>query len=199
MNCDICGRSDSECRIRTIKGMNLCPKHLTQHYRNGKFLERTIYDANEYVLYDDYAEIILRNKHSDEAGRAIIDLDDVDKCKQYKWHLRKGRNTSYVIATMNESTKVHLHRLILGYDGANDVDHKDRNGLNNRKYNLRVLEHSDNLRNQSEDRKGIKQVPSGKFQALITKDYVGHYLGTFDTYEEALQARLQAEQNIACL
>ena len=141
----------------------------------------------------------MRNKHAEEVGRAIIDLEDVDKCKPYKWHIRKGRNTSYAIATVDESTKIHLHRLILGYDGSDDVDHEDRDGLNNRKNNLRVLAHSDNVRNQGQTRKGIKQVPSGRFQALITKDYVGHYLGTFDTYEEALQARLQAEQNIARL
>lgn len=35
--CDVCGRTDKECRIRTIKGMKLCPKHVTQYYRHGKF------------------------------------------------------------------------------------------------------------------------------------------------------------------
>lgn len=199
MICEVCGRSNNECRIRTIKGMNLCPKHVTQLYRNGRFLDKTIYDQNDYVIHKDYAEIILRNKSAEEVGRAIIDLDDVERCKQYKWHARNGKNTLYVVATIDEKTKIHLHRFIIGYDGDDDVDHEDRNGLNNRKENLRVLSHSDNLRNQSPARKGIKRVPSGKYQVVITKNYIGKYLGTFDTYEEALEARLQAERNIACL
>lgn len=198
MVCEVCGRSNDECRIRKIRGMNLCPKHVTQLYRNGCFSDKTIYDQNDYVIYEDYAEIILRNKSAEEVGRAIIDLDDVERCKQYKWHIRKSRNTLYAVATTDEKTKIHLHRFIIGYNGDYDVDHEDRNGLNNRKENLRVLSHSDNLRNQSPTRKGIKRVPSGKYQVVITKNYVGKYLGTFDTYEEALEARLQAERSIAC-
>ena len=62
MNCDICGVSDDIKRIRTIKGMNLCPKHITQLYRHGKFLDKTIYDKNEYIKHEDYFEIIIRDK-----------------------------------------------------------------------------------------------------------------------------------------
>lgn len=70
------------------------------------------------------------------------------------------------------------------------------NGLNNRKSNLRIVSHSDNLRNQHNNRKGIKQVGSGRFQVLLTYNYQGIYLGTYDTYEEALAARLQAENRL---
>ena len=59
MKCDICGRTNAECRIKTIKGRNFCPKHLTQWYRYGKFSPSTIYDPNEYILHEDYAEIIM--------------------------------------------------------------------------------------------------------------------------------------------
>lgn len=193
MVCDICGREETECRIRTIKGMNLCPKHLTQWYRHGGFSDRTIYDKNDIIKYDDHAEIVLRNKSGDDVGHAIIDLEDVEKCSQYKWHIRKGRNTNYAIASLPNNKKIHLHRFVLNYSGALDVDHRNRNGLDNRKDNLIPVTHSKNLINQGGDR-GIKQVPSGRYQALITKDYRGIYLGTFDTYEDALQARLVAEQ-----
>lgn len=196
MRCDICGVDQTEKTIKRIKGMCLCPKHITQYYRYGHFIEKTIYDPNDYVLFDDHAEIILRDRFTNEVGRAIIDKEDVSKCKEHKWHLRKGRNTDYAIATIGEKEKIHLHRLILDYDGPDDIDHIDRNGLNNRKENLRILSHADNLRNQSEKRKGIKKVPSGNYQAVITKEGKGIYLGTFPTYYEALEARHTAEQNI---
>ena len=70
--------------------MYLCPKHVTQMYRYNEFIDNTIYDANEIIILDDRAEIVLRNKKCEEVGRAIIDLEDVKKCRGYKWHLRKG-------------------------------------------------------------------------------------------------------------
>lgn len=193
MICEICGTSDTERQVRKIRGMCLCSKHITQLYRHGHFLDKTIYDSNDYEIFDDHAEIILRDKNSVEVGRALIDLEDVDRCRQYKWHLRKGLNTNYVIATINEHEKIHLHRFILNYDGNDDVDHIEHNGLDNRKSKLRIVSHSKNLQNQTNGRKGIKQVQSGRFQAVITKDGVGNYLGTFDTYAEAMEARTVAE------
>lgn len=196
MECTVCRRTNDECKIRVIKGMALCPKHLTQHYRNGMFLDKTIYDGNEYIIHDNHAEIVLRDKYCRSVATALIDLEDVERCKQYKWHIRKGRNTPYVIASLPENKKIHLHRFILNYDGKDDVDHLDGNGLNNRKSNLKVKTHSANMVNQSLDRKGLKKVPSGRYQAAITKDYKTIYLGTFDTKKEALQARLDAEERL---
>lgn len=193
MKCDVCGRTDNQCRIRNIKGMSLCPKHLTQYYRYGYFLTETIYDSNNIIVHDDYAEIVLKDKYQNIVGTALIDLEDVNVCRKYKWHLRKSGKNRYAIASLPNNEKLHLHRLVLGYDGSEDVDHIDHNGLNNRKSNLRIIPHADNLRNQRVERKGIKKVPSGRYQAVITKNYKEIYLGTYNTYDEALQARLEAE------
>lgn len=40
--------------------------------------------TNEYILYDDYAEIVLI---SPKYGtfKTQIDLEDVERCKQYYW------------------------------------------------------------------------------------------------------------------
>ncbi len=195
MQCDICGRTDQECKIRTIKKINLCPKHLTQYYRHNTFLKETIYEPNEYVYYNNYAEIILKDKNCVEVARCKIDLDDIEKCKKYKWHLRKVHKNQYAIATIKGSKdiKVHLHRLILNYDGEQDVDHINGDGLDNRKSNLRIVSRSLNILNMYGIR-GIKKVPSGKYQATIMKDYKCIYLGTFDTYEQAVEVRLNAEK-----
>ena len=194
MNCEICGVSDSEKQVRKIRGKYLCSRHITQLYRNGKFLDITIYDSNEYIMHEDYAEIVLRDKHSCVAGVAIIDIEDVDIAKQYKWHMRKSLNTNYAVCTLKDGQKLFLHRLVLGYSGKDDVDHIDHNGLNNRKSNLRVVTHDTNLRNQHGNRKGVKRVGSGNYQAIITKDRKNIYLGTFPTYESALEARLKEKR-----
>ena len=196
MNCEICGVSDSEKQVRKIRGKYLCSRHITQLYRNGKFLDITIYDSNEYIMHEDYAEIVLRDKHSCVVGMAIIDIEDVDIAKQYKWHMRKSLNTNYAICTLKDGKKLFLHRLVLGYSGKDDVDHIDHNGLDNRKSNLRVVTHDTNLRNQHGNRKGVKRVGSGNYQAIITKDSKNIYLGTFPTYESALKARLKAAKEL---
>lgn len=195
INCEICGVSDADKKIRKIKGKYLCSKHITQLYRHGTFLEKTIYDGNEYIVHNDYVEIILRGKDLEETGRAIIDLEDFEKVKEYKWHIKRSRNTNYAVTSVG-NYKIFLHRLVLNYYGENDIDHINNDGLNNRKENLRIVSHSTNLRNQHNLRKGIKKVPSGNYQAIITKDGKGIYLGTFPDYEKALAARLEAENKI---
>ena len=70
MKCSICGRPDTECRVRKAKGKYLCPKHYTRFYRYGVFNMETMFDRNEYVIHDGYAEIILKNKDLIETGRA---------------------------------------------------------------------------------------------------------------------------------
>ena len=196
MKCDVCGRTDKECKIREIKEQKLCPKHITQWYRYHRFLDSTIYDKNEYINCGEWTQIVLKNKEQEIVGYAIIDTEDVEKCQQYKWHMKKSRNTNYVTATIDSSTKIFLHRLVLNYTGKDDIDHKNRNGLDNRKSNLEIVTHSKNLVNQRADRKGIKLTPSGRYSVTITKDYQSIYIGTYDSYEEALSKRLEKEQEL---
>lgn len=197
MECQVCHRNSEECRIRKVKGMFLCPKHLTQYYRYGAFLDKTIYDPNDYIIYNDYAEIVLRDKECNEIAHTQIDLQDVELCKKYKIYLRKSLNTSYAIASMETGKKMFLHRLILGYDGEDHVDHIDGNGLNNRKSNLRIVSCSENVFNRHNKLlRGVKLVPSGKYQVAITKNYKTIYCGTFDTFDEAIKARIKAENDL---
>ena len=199
MKCDICGVSDKETRIiNSSKYGCLCRKHYLRKYK-GKNIERSKYDINEYVIYDSYAEIILYDNNNNEVGRAIIDLDDIEKCKQYKWHIKKDIKTNYVIGRRIVKTKEDdykkkfIHRVILDYfNTENDIDHINHNGLDNRKSNLRIITRSKNILNQ---RKicGIKKVPSGKYQVAICKNYKTIYIGTYDSFEKAYEARKNAE------
>lgn len=184
--CFVCNK-DAYCMA---DGMPLCHKHRSQWYRHHEFNDKTIFAPNDYIYHNDYAEIILRNKKCEDVGHAIIDLDDVEKCQKYKWHISHSK---YVIATIPNGTKssnekMHLHRLITGYNGTEFVvDHINRNPLDNRKCNLRVVTQQINATNNKFS--GVKMVPSGRYQANATRHYRPIYIGTYDTYDEAIEAR----------
>ena len=65
-------------------------------YNHGE-IKRTIYDRNEIILHEKYAEIILRDKYQNIVGKTIIDIEDVDKVKDLKWHIKTSRNTNYAV------------------------------------------------------------------------------------------------------
>lgn len=59
-----------------------------------------------------------------------------------------------------------------------------------------MCSHSENLINQPEDRNGIFKVKSGHYRASITKNYKSIYIGTYDTFNEALFARNNAKKRL---
>lgn len=187
MKCDICERTDLECNIRKVNGMYLCPKHLTQYYRYGYFLENTIYDENLYIIDGDICKIELRDKYCNVVDYAIIDIDDIQICKQYKWHIKYGGSTNYAIAS-NENKKIFLHRLITNCPDGYIVDHTNHNGLDNRKDNLVICQHSYNGANRQNLYTGITKTKSGKYAVSIMKDYKHNYVGTYETIEDAIEA-----------
>lgn len=81
-----------------------------------------------------------------------------------------------------------MHNLIMGQLG---VDHRDHNGLNNKRSNLRVATNGQNQANRrtSAQYRGIFKDRSGKWVARIRQP-VGkrEYLGYFSDPEEAARA-----------
>lgn len=84
----------------------------------------------------------------------MVDDADFEWLSQWKWHLRYGGGNCYYAARSGnkkkgEKTTVKMHRLILGLtDSKIEADHKDRNGLNNQRENLRIATRSQNLINR---------------------------------------------------
>lgn len=76
---------------------------------------------------------------------AEVDEDDYEKVAQFQWGPNNQSNphTTYAY-TRTGGRKLHLHRFILGLGDYKDdkriVDHKDGNGLNNKKENLVVCD-----------------------------------------------------------
>lgn len=103
--CAICGSNNKVCFSNKFNDY-LCHKHYMQIYHTGKIKEKFMKDINDYILYDDYAEIILYNKEREEKARAIIDLEDVDKCKLYRWGLTSN---IYVISINYPKVNIYYY------------------------------------------------------------------------------------------
>jgi dUTP pyrophosphatase len=152
-------------------------------------------DYNFIIQYEDYAEIILYDKNKIEYARAIIDIEDVSKVKNYKWYYDLG----YVRST---SRKIFLHNLIMNVTPNNEytVDHKNRNRLDCRKDNLHITTYQYNGFNKGKQSNNTSGHPGvswrknqNKWEAYITLNKRKKNLGHFDNIEDAIKAREKAE------
>ena len=79
---------------------------------------------------------------------AIVDAEDFDRLSSYKWCAVKGRRNWYAKTLRLNGMPLAMHRLILGAQKGLVVDHRDHNGLNNRKTNLRLCTKRQNDHNR---------------------------------------------------
>lgn len=156
--------------------------------KHGKCF-RTRCAPNDYEVSGDVAKIFMYDKYDNRTGTAIVDLEDLDKCLQYKWYVNKKPHTNYAKTKIKGNKSLFLHRLVTGYEGNLDIDHINGNGLDNRKCNLRICSRSRNLINQRKRTVGISKLPSGRYRARLSYNYKRIYIGTYDTEDEAIEAR----------
>jgi hypothetical protein len=73
-----------------------------------------------------------------------FDLEDYDKIKNYCWY----EYTGYAVNDYNGRKK--MHRFVMSINNSNiKIDHINRNRLDNRKNNLRIVDYSENRINSS--------------------------------------------------
>ncbi len=80
----------------------------------------------------------------------LVDDSDYEYLRQFTWKARKDRNTYYAVRRYSVRGRVveeTMHRLIMGTPDHLQVDHRDRNGLNNQRENLRNVRASVNCHN----------------------------------------------------
>jgi AP2 domain/HNH endonuclease len=186
---------------KNIKSKGLCSKHY-QQLKNFGYIKPTRYEENKYIMHNDkgYAEIIIYDSEGNEKEeRLIIDIEDVEKVKPYKWNIHY--KTKYGKTKINGKYTT-IHELILDFPQG-VIDHIDRNPLNNRKSNLRIVDMSRNAHNRSlpkNNTSGVKGVwfnkQSNKWIAQINFQNKRYWLGKFDNKEDAIIARLKAEKEM---
>lgn len=101
-------------------------------------------------------ELIIRNKKG-ECFTILYDEEDHNTVVSHTWCVHKSSHASYAqtwIRTNGKLKLVGMHRVLLGVsDRAIVVDHKNRNGLDNRRCNIRACTQSENLMNRATSRK----------------------------------------------
>lgn len=112
------------------------------------------------------------------------------------WYAHRQKHATYVIAReggAGEQIAIRLHRLLTEAGPSQVVDHRDRNGLNNLRQNLRICDASRNVAwaklPQGNLPRGVSYVESlHRFRARITVNYRPIHLGLFDDAISAASA-----------
>lgn len=133
---------------------------------------------------------------------AIVEDEDFDWLSQWKWTAKDCGNTVYGMRKYRKGGRqftISLHRQIMGNPEGMEVDHEDRNGLNNRRSNLRVVSHKANAYNAKMNSRntsgfrGVHRNPTRqRWVARIMHEGKSRTLGTFDDIVEAAKAYDQA-------
>lgn len=141
------------------------------------------------------AEIGITNRAGVEIARVLVDEVDLEWASQYRWSL--GGGGGYAVRGTcrgdrhNPVRRTYLmHRELMGlaHGDPRQVDHKNGDGLDNRRENLRVATHRENHQNLHADRGGTSKhrgvswdTRSGKWVARANN----HHLGYFSDEEQA--------------
>ena len=136
-------------------------------------------------------------KLANNKGVAIVDDCDFDILNKYKWHIITKGQISYARASIKVNGKwklARMHRLILNVPAGMETDHVNRNGLDNRKCNLRACTRSQNNANRvkklgcASQYKGVCwRKDRQKWEVRVKKNRIVHWVGYFvDEIEAAI-------------
>lgn len=144
-------------------------------------------------------EIVLSNNMI-----ALVDDADYELLKGFKWHYKPSRHTGYAYMNIKKAngkkTTKKMHTVIMNTPAGFQIDHKDRNGLNNQRENLRVATSGQNQANIGKQERTTSSRFKGvgwdshrkKWNAHIKIDQVMKNLGRFEKEEDAARAYNEA-------
>lgn len=120
----------------------------------------------------------------------FFDIEFLEEMKKYKWCVHKGKRTYYARVG---KTGLYLHQLICPCKKGFEPDHIDRDGLNNRKSNLRKVTSRGNSENRRTNVSGYVGVSWNKENKnwrsrIRVKDKIIN-LGSFDDKLDAFNVR----------
>lgn len=131
---------------------------------------------------------------------ALVDDDDYEFIARFRWYAARNRHTWYAMRNVSlghgKGTTQRMHRVILNaQDTSSQVDHRNGDGLDNRRENIRICSSRENTRNMrphsSSGFKGVcfkKGSVARPWRARIRVNRQSIDLGHFGTVEEAARA-----------
>jgi hypothetical protein len=140
---------------------------------------------------------------------ALVDDEDYERLSAFKWYAARdrrneGKSTWYAATKLPRGlgggqTTLKMHRFLMDAPPGMDVDHKDHNGLNNRRNNLRLCTRRQNSQNRVKQAnsaswyKGVSwRKDRAKWHALIRVEGRLLHLGYYASEEDAGRAYDQA-------
>lgn len=113
--------------------------------------------------------------------KTLVDDEDYDWLTDgyVSWHIQRDKHTNYAYGSHGRKKRFKMHieiikRYYKEYNSNCQIDHKDHNGLNNQKYNLRICDKDQNRRNARPDYNGTSKFKgvslgtnSSKWQCFI--------------------------------
>lgn len=148
---------------------------------------------NDFVNRGDYVEMFT-SKHES----FFVDSDDYEIIGNIHWWLD---SSGYVVGEQ-DGKRIWLHRMVMNCPAEYEVDHIHGKQTRNdcRKCNLRIVTISQNNQNHSlfsnntSGRSGVSlRQDTNKWRAYININNKRINLGSFNTKDEAIEARMQAE------
>ena len=135
---------------------------------------------------------------------AVIDVADVPLIEGFSWYAMVDGSRVYAAAKIRTAggkrQQVRLHQKLTGFER---TDHRDGDGLNNKRSNLRAASPGQNARNckrRADNKSGVKGVfqvrKSGRWMACIRVARVRKHLGVFGCRTAAQIAYAKASREM---
>jgi hypothetical protein len=121
---------------------------------------------------------------------ALVDAEDLERIKLFNWYANVRPSGLVHAARKEGTTTIWMHHEVLGRKPvAFRVDHKNRNGLDNRKHNLRLASSRENaLNSQRSDRASLIEPHGRRFRVRVFINGKRTTIGSFATRSEAEDA-----------
>ena len=167
-------------------------------------LQQEIIETNRQRIYNTYdLSGTYGIGYTSKGEEFYFDLEDYDKIKNYCWYINCD---GYVVTTINEThSKIKMHRIVMNILDSPKilVDHIYHNRNDNRRENLRIVTDKENCENRKITNRNISGVVGVSWSKAHNK-WIAHIryknkkivLGHFKIFEDAVNARKQAEKEL---
>lgn len=207
IECKRCGRELPNSAFNLLPRYNA--KGICKECRKAPILNsKGQFTPNNVRYEDNYAYIELTDKNLRPIAEAIISRSDVDRVIAFcRWHATPEPNTTYVTGRNRKARRnsgISLHRFLMEAGEGVFVDHINRNGLDNRRENLRLVTPGESVQNRGiagrTSKSGVRNVVwSTQAKKWAVRIKVGgklHHFGFFTSVEEAAPVALAARRQL---